>query len=115
MSQTMPTLGANQQFCRSCGQVISSLAPACPHCGAPTGMVVRPPDASPKSRLVALLLCWYLGLFGAHRFYVGKIGTGILQIVTLGGLGIWTFVDFIVIIVGHFKDKQRRRVSVWTD
>ena len=34
---------------------------------------------------------------------------------TLGGLGIWTFIDFIFIIVGHFKDKQGRRVSVWTD
>ena len=88
MSETKPVPGANQQFCRSCGQIISNLAPACPHCGAPTG--VRPAGASPKSRLAALLLCWFFGIFGVHRFYVGKIGTGILQIVTLGGLGIWT-------------------------
>jgi TM2 domain-containing membrane protein YozV len=61
------------------------------------------------------LLCFFLGVFGAHRFYVGKIGTGILQIVTLGGLGIWSLVDFILIIVGAFKDKQGRPVLVWTD
>lgn len=41
-----------------------------------------------------------------HRFYVGKIGTGILQLVTLGGLGIWALVDFIMIVTGNFKDKQ---------
>ncbi len=115
MSQAMPPLAANQQFCRSCGQIISSLAPTCPHCGAPTGVRAAPPDASPKSRLAALLLCWFLGIFGAHRFYVGKIGTAILQIFTLGGLGIWTFIDFIMIIVGAFKDKQGRRVVVWSD
>ena len=115
MSETMPALGANQQFCRSCGKVISSLAPTCPHCGAPTGVKAAPPDASPKSRLVALLLCWFLGIFGAHRFYVGKVGTGIFQLVTLGGLGIWTLVDFIRIIIGSFKDKEGRRVVVWTD
>jgi len=114
MSQTaMPALGANQQFCRSCGQIISNLAPTCPHCGAPTGN--RPEGASPKSRLAALLLCWFFGIFGVHRFYVGKIWTGILMIFTLGGLGIWVLVDLIMIIVGAFKDKERRPVSVWVD
>jgi TM2 domain len=116
MSQTaMPLLPPNQQFCRSCGQVISSLAPTCPHCGAPTSARNIPPDASPRYRLVALLLCWFFGIFGAHRFYVGKIWTGILMIFTLGGLGIWTLVDFIMIIAGVFKDKQRRRVVVWVE
>ena len=72
-----------------------------------------PADASPKSCLAALLLCWLLGVFGAHRFYVGKIGTGIVQLVTLGCLGIWTLIDLILIIVGSFKDKQGRRIVVW--
>jgi hypothetical protein len=115
MSQSMPSLAANQQFCRGCGQIISSLAPTCPRCGAPTGVSMGPPGASPKSRVVALLLCFLLGVFGAHRFYVGKIGTGILQIVTLGGLGIWSLVDLIMIIVGSFKDKQGRPVPKWAD
>ena len=51
---------------------------------------------SPKSRLVALLLCCFLGWLGAHRFYVGKIGTGLLMPLTLGGcFGIWVVVDLI--------------------
>ena len=62
MSQAMPALGANQQFCPSCGQIISSAAPTCPHCGAPTGVKIWPPGASPKLRLVALLLCWFFGI-----------------------------------------------------
>jgi len=68
---------------------------------------------STKSRFTALLLCWFLGFFGAHRFYVGKIGTAILMILTLGGLGIWTLIDLIIIIVGSFWDKQGRIVFYW--
>ena len=58
-----------------------------------------------KKILPAFLLCFFFGFLGAHRFYVGKIGTGILQIVTLGGLGIWALIDFIMIIIGKFSDK----------
>ncbi|WP_319464129.1 TM2 domain-containing protein [Micromonospora sp. RTP1Z1] len=59
-----------------------------------------------KSWLVAVLLCFFVGVLGVHRFYVGKVGTGVLQLVTFGGLGIWTLIDFILILVGSFKDKQ---------
>jgi TM2 domain-containing membrane protein YozV len=104
-------LEANQQFCRSCGRPISTLARSCPFCGAPTGDV--PKNASDKSRLAALLLCFFVGVFGVHRFYVGKIGTGLLELFTLGGLGIWALVDFILIAVGEFKDKQGRKVVLW--
>lgn len=69
--------------------------------------------ASPKSRLVAALLAWFLGVLGIHRFYVGKVGTGILMIITLGGFGIWVLIDFIVILVGSFKDKEERVLSNW--
>ncbi len=69
--------------------------------------------ASPKSRLAAALLAWFLGVFGVHRFYVGKIGTGLLMLFTLGGFGIWTLIDFIVILVGSFKDKEERVLSNW--
>lgn len=72
-------------------------------------------NISPKSRLAALLLCFFLGCLGIHRFYVGKIGTGILMIITLGGLSIWTLIDFIVIIVGGFKDKEGRKVFSWIE
>lgn len=60
-----------------------------------------------KSWLVALLLCLFLGMLGAHRFYVGKIGTGIVQLLTIGGFfGIWVLVDLVVILIGKFTDKE---------
>lgn len=68
---------------------------------------------SEKSRLVAFLLCFFLGGLGVHRFYVGKVGTGILWLLTAGLFGIGAFVDFIVILCGNFKDKQGNKVSKW--
>jgi len=68
---------------------------------------------SPKSRLACALLAWFVGIFGVHRFYVGKVGTGIAMIFTLGGLGIWVLVDLIMILVGSFKDKEDRLVLNW--
>jgi TM2 domain-containing membrane protein YozV len=67
-----------------------------------------------KRILPAFLLCFLLGIFGAHRFYVGKSGTAVLQIVTLGGLGIWALVDLIMIIVGAFTDKNGNKITQWT-
>jgi TM2 domain-containing membrane protein YozV len=61
---------------------------------------------SDKSNTVALLLCFFLGILGVHRFYVGKVGTGILELVTLGGLGIWAFIDFIMIALQKFTDSE---------
>lgn len=61
---------------------------------------------SDKEWLVTLLLSLFVGTLGVHRFYVGKIGTGILQLITLGGCGIWTLIDIIMIITGNFKDKD---------
>ncbi len=74
-----------------------------------------PVPTSPKSRLVALLLCFFLGALGVHRFYVGKTGTGILMLLTLGGLGIWVLIDLIMITVGSFKDKEGRPVFKWAE
>ena len=68
-------------------------------------------STSQQDWLVALLLCFFIGVIGAHRFYVGKIGTGLLMVFTLGGLGIWTFVDLILIIVGKFKNKDGEVLS----
>ncbi|GHO53956.1 TM2 domain-containing protein [Ktedonobacter robiniae] len=57
-----------------------------------------------KDWLITLLLCFFLGWLGVHRFYVGKTGTGIAMLLTLGGCGIWAFIDFILIITGSFTD-----------
>ncbi len=72
---------------------------------------MNPP--SEKSRAVALALCIPLGVFGIHRFYVGKIGTGILQLFTFGGFGLWWLFDLITIASGEFRDSDGRPVSLW--
>ena len=69
--------------------------------------------ASPKSRTVALLLAFFLGVFGAHRFYVGKTTSAVFQLITLGGLGLWWFFDLILILSGSFRDDEGRLVSSW--
>jgi TM2 domain-containing membrane protein YozV len=68
-------------------------------------------DKSEKGFVATLVLCFLLGGLGVHRFYVGKIGTGILMLLTLGGLGIWVLVDLIMIAVGSFKDKDGLQIK----
>jgi len=75
---------------------------------APAGQAIQ---RSEKDFVPTILLCFFLGTLGVHRFYVGKIGTGFLMLITLGGFGIWTFVDFIMIVVGSFKDKEGRPIK----
>lgn len=58
-----------------------------------------------KSKITALLLCLFLGGIGAHRFYVGKVGTGLIYLFTVGFFGIGALIDFIMILVGAFRDK----------
>ena len=66
---------------------------------------------SEKGFVPCILLCFFFGFLGIHRFYVGKIGTGILMILTLGGLGIWTLVDFIIIVTGNFTDGDGLKIK----
>jgi hypothetical protein len=68
---------------------------------------------SDRSRGVALALSALLGVFGAHRFYVGKTGTGLLMLCTLGGGGLWYLYDLIVVAGGSFRDSENRLVSRW--
>ena len=60
---------------------------------------------SKKSKTTALLLCIFLGFLGVHRFYVGKIGTGIIYLFTCGLFGIGWLIDIISIAMGSFKDQ----------
>ncbi len=84
---------------------------------------------SSKSRLATTLLAFFLGQFGAHRFYLGKIWTAVIMLVLaiigystmifivgyffLGAVGIWAFVDFIYAVAGIMKDKEGNPIKKW--
>ena len=67
---------------------------------------------SDKKGSIAFVLCLFLGLLGIHRFYVGKMGTGVLQLLTFGGLGLWTLIDLIMIATGKFEDINGDSIDV---
>ena len=71
------------------------------------------PGVSPKSRMAALLLCIFLGVFGIHRFYVGKVGTGILYLFTCAIFGIGWIYDVIMIAIGSFRDGRGLTITNW--
>ncbi len=70
-------------------------------------------DFSEKKILIALLLCFFLGFLGIHRFYVGKIWTGVLWLVTGGIFGIGVVVDFVMLVLGIFKDSENKKLGIW--
>lgn len=59
-----------------------------------------------KSQLVAFLLCFFFGALGIHRFYLGYFEIGIIQLLTVGGCGIWYLIDLIMILTGDLKPKN---------
>lgn len=104
-------------FCNTCGAQIADNSKFCPSCGAPVKGATNSNDSSVsrKSRLVALLLCWFLGVLGIHRFYVSRHISAIFMILTVGGLGIWALVDLFVILFGDFKDSEGKKLVSWLD
>ena len=59
-----------------------------------------------KSKITAILLCFFLGGLGIHRFYLGYTLIGVIQLLTFGGLLIWVIVDLIRLIIGSLKDSE---------
>jgi hypothetical protein len=125
-------------YCKKCGVEISESNRFCPTCGydqigqahASPAYNSAPPvvvnvvntntntntnnagfSYPTKSKWAALLLCFFLGWLGVHRFYVGKVGTGLLYLLTGGLLGVGWLIDFISILFGGFRDKDRRRLE----
>jgi len=108
----------NGKYCENCGSLIDVQAVICPKCGVPLGpykdLLKKREQASEKSRLVALLLAWFLGVLGIHRFYVNRVGSGILWLLTLGLFGVGVMVDLILIASGKFTDKEGKPLLIWT-
>lgn len=104
-----------ENFCTKCGHHLKSDEEICTQCGAKVSgesttagsePIASSYIKSPKSGKVAFILCFLLGMLGAHRFYVGKKGTGLIMLLTGGGLALWVLIDLITIVNNHFEDKQ---------
>ncbi len=119
-------------FCPNCGNPTTPLSVICPKCGSSLEAKTDTGEVSTKSRLVLVLLALFLGQLGIHRFYAGKIGTGIVMLVLtitgypaiiLLGLGfiplsvvwVWNLIDVIMAVAGTFKDKEGKLVKSWGD
>ncbi|HTO16961.1 MAG TPA: NINE protein [Edaphocola sp.] len=108
-----------EKYCKDCGKVISKKAEICPNCGV---RQMAPPqqafvDAGRKVNdqwIATLALCFFAGYLGIHNFYNRKVGYGILQILTLGGLGIWVLIDLIMIVTNNFKNNEGEVVAMYS-
>ena len=125
-------------YCRNCGNEVSEKAIMCVACGTPPksctkffynckaetapdaqiclkcGVGLKNPDldyGDGKDWLTTLLLCLFVGGFGIHRFYTKHTGIAIVQLLTLGGCGIWTLIDLIMIVTHKFKDADGHLLS----
>ena len=109
----------DQAFCASCGAALTQ--PATP--GTPAAAI------SPKSRLATALFAFFLGQFGAHRFYIGKTGTAVVMLIlTIVGwatfwlfvgfvflaiVWVWNLIDFIMAVAGMMKDCKGLLIEKW--
>lgn len=118
-----------EKTCPFCGAIIDNDAVYCPKCGkqliANNSNTDSPNDSTNNEPchscehtglneqwLITILLCFFVGSLGIHRFYNGKIATGVIQILTLGGFGIWLIVDLILIVTQNFTDRQGNKILI---
>lgn len=71
-------------------------------------------SVSNKKKLLTILLCIFLGYLGVHRFYVGKVWTGLIWFLTGGLVGIGVIVDAVLILISAFRDKEGNVLKEWT-
>jgi TM2 domain-containing membrane protein YozV len=128
--------GGYIMFCPKCGKETPENQAFCASCGAPLAKAAATQETpvvgagiSPKSRLATSLFAWFLGHFGAHRFYIGKTGTAIVMLVltiigiplcfvlvgffVLGAVWIWALIDFIFAVAGKMRDSQGLLIEKW--
>ena len=113
-------------FCPKCGKEVADSSAFCPSCST---RLVEDVDVSSKSRLATALFAFFLGTFGAHRFYVGKTGSAVAMlaltivgwatlilfvgIAFLTAVGIWALIDFILTLAGSMRDSQGKLIKNW--
>lgn len=122
LERPVPMSNGETKFCEHCGSLIARAAVVCPACGCQVAMFQQPqpqqmqqpiiinnnnvnnnmnngygivPNGRPIQKWTAFLLCFFFGWLGVHRFYEGKVGTGILWALTWGLFGIGVFCDLI--------------------
>ena len=93
---------AGKKFCYNCKAETAADAKICMKCG----VALDSESLEGKDWLTTLLLCWFVGVFGVHRFYTGHTGTAVVQLLTFGGCGIWVLIDFILICTRKFTDAK---------
>ncbi len=96
-------------YCPNCGKPVTGETNFCPECGAPLKIAnYQNQPASNRTNedrwLITLILCILVGSLGVHRFYTGNIVTGVLMLITLGGCGVWTIIDLIMIAANTYSD-----------
>ena len=99
------------KICPHCGVEVDDSATRCYNCQkwlVEQNAIID--DSKPQDFLSTVLFAWFLGCFGIHRFWTGHTAIGIAQLLTLGGCGIWTYIDLILICFNKFKDAQNREL-----
>jgi len=97
-----------KKICPHCGAEIDAEASRCYMCQKWLNENAIPQADKPQDFLATLLFAAFWGCFGIHRFYTGHVAVGVVQLLTLGCCGIWSYIDFIMICFNQYRDSQGR-------